>query len=99
MNTKYCQCCAMLMEEGNELYGTNSVESINEDYCKYCFEKGKFIFKDTMKEMIEICVPHVVKSNKYMKEDSARKITMEFFPNLKDGRSKLLCQDQEQKMI
>ena len=40
MGMKYCQCCAMSMGEGKELYGTNS-----------------------------------------------------------DGRSKVLCQDQRQKMI
>ena len=37
----------------------------------------------TMEEMIEICVPHVVKANKDMNEDSARKMMMEFFPTLK----------------
>lgn len=42
MDTKYCQCCAMPMDEGKELYGTNSDGSVNEDYCKYCFEKGEF---------------------------------------------------------
>jgi conserved domain protein len=36
-----------------------------------------------MEEMIEICVPHVVKANKDMNEDSARKMMMEFFPTLK----------------
>ena len=49
----------------------------------YCFEKGEFTFKGTMKEMIEICVPHVVESNKDMNEDSARKMMMGFFPTLK----------------
>ena len=33
--------------------------------------------------MIEICVPHVVKANKDMNEDSAIKMMMEFFPTLK----------------
>ena len=35
MDMKYCQCCDMPMGEGTELYGTNSDESVNEDYCKY----------------------------------------------------------------
>ena len=83
MDMKYCQCCAMPMGEGTELYGTNSDESVNEDYCKYCFEKGEFTFKGTMEEMIEICVPHVVEANKDMNEDSAIKMMMEFFPTLK----------------
>ncbi len=83
MDTKYCQCCAMPMGEGTELYGTNADGSVNEDYCKYCFEKGEFTFKGTMEEMIEVCVPHVVEANKDMNEDSARKMMMEFFPTLK----------------
>ena len=83
MDMKYCQCCAMSMGEGKELYGTNSDGSVNEDYCKYCFEKGEFTFKGTMEEMIEICVPHVVEANKDMNDDSARKMMMEFFPTLK----------------
>ena len=29
MDMKYCQCCAMPMGEGTELYGTNSDESVN----------------------------------------------------------------------
>jgi len=73
----------MPMGEGTELYGTNSDESVNEDYCKYCFEKGEFTFKGKMEEMIEICVPHVVEANKDMNEDRARKMMMEFFPTLK----------------
>ena len=83
MDTKYCQCCGMPMGEGTELYGTNADGSVNEDYCKYCFEKGEFTFKGTMEEMIEICVPHVVEANKDMNEDSARKMMMEFLLTLK----------------
>ena len=83
MDMKYCQSCAMPIGQLTELYGTNSDESVNEDYCMYWFEKGEFTFKGTMKEMIEICVPHVVEANKDMNEDSARKMMMGFFPTLK----------------
>lgn len=83
MNTKYCQCCAMPMGDGTELHGTNSDGSVNEDYCKYCFDKGDFTFKGTMEKMIEICVPHVLEANKNMNKESARKMMLEFFPTLK----------------
>ena len=83
MNTKYCGCCAMPMGKDNELYGTNSDGSIDEDYCKYCFEKGEFTFKGTIEEMIEICVAHVVEANKDMNEDSARNMMLEVLPTLK----------------
>lgn len=83
MDTKYCQCCAMPMGDGTKLYGINLDGSINEDYCKYCFDKGDFTFKGTMEEMIEICIPYVLEANKDMNEESARKMMLEFFPKLK----------------
>ena len=50
---------------------------------KYCFENGKFTFKGTMKEMIEVCVPHMVAANPNINEKEARKIMFEWFPTLK----------------
>ena len=32
----------MPMGDTNKLYGTNADGSKNEDYCKYCFENGKY---------------------------------------------------------
>lgn len=72
----------MPMEEA-ELYGTNLDGSRNEDYCKYCFDKGEFTFKGTMEEMIEICVPHVLEANNDMTEEAERNMMSEFFPTLK----------------
>lgn len=80
MEQKYCQSCGMPMEN-EELYGTNADGSKNEDYCKYCYEKGDFTEKCTMEEMIEICTPHMVESG--MEEKKARQMMQEFFPNLK----------------
>lgn len=73
----------MPMGDTNKLYGTNADGSKNEDYCKYCFENGKFTFKGTMKEMIEVCVPHMVAANPNINEKEARKIMFEWFPTLK----------------
>ena len=83
MNQKFCQCCGMPMGDTNKLYGTNADGSKNEDYCKYCFENGKFTFKGTMKEMIEVCVPHMVAANPNINEKEARKIMFEWFSTLK----------------
>ena len=57
--------------------------SKNEEYCKYCFENGEFMFTGTMEEMIEICVPHMVAANPNTNEEEARKIMLEWFPSLK----------------
>ncbi len=83
MDTNYCQSCSMPLGDNKELYGTNSNGSINEDYCKYCFEEGKFTSDLSMEEMIEVCVPHVIKSNDSVDEEMARKMMLTYFPKLK----------------
>jgi len=82
MEEKYCQCCAMPMGSTDEMCGTNADGSKSEDYCKYCFDKGKFSADCSMEEMIEFCVPHMV-SNAGMSEDEARSMMQKVFPSLK----------------
>ncbi|EQH49117.1 putative zinc ribbon domain protein [Clostridioides difficile DA00246] len=36
-----------------------------------------------MEEMIEVCIPHMLQSNKDMTEDEARTMMNNFFPTLK----------------
>jgi hypothetical protein len=79
---KICQSCAMPMEN-EEIYGTNSDGSKNDEYCHYCFENGKFSKDETMEEMIETCIPFVANGNPFPDADTARKAMMEMFPNLK----------------
>ena len=67
----------------DELYGTNADGSKNGDYCKYCYQDGKVLFEGTMEEMIDICVPHMVKANAGMTEETARKAMAEILPTLK----------------
>lgn len=78
---KYCQMCGMPIKEG--LYGTQKGGKEDKEYCKYYLVDGEFTFKGTMEEMIELCVPNMVKANQKMSEDEARKIMKEFFPSLK----------------
>ncbi|WBW95553.1 zinc ribbon domain-containing protein [Oceanirhabdus sp. W0125-5] len=81
-NMKFCQSCGMpLMEEG--MFGTNNDGSKNEDYCVYCYEKGSFKDDMTMEQMIQFCIPHMVKANPDITEEQARKSMEEFFPTLK----------------
>ena len=54
MKSKICQSCGMPITS-NDLLGTNTDGSINEDYCKYCYENGEFIDKVSMEEYIEMC--------------------------------------------
>lgn len=83
MVEKYCQSCAMPMGDTDEMYGTNSDGTKNDDYCKYCYTEGKFTADISMEEMIEVCVPHMVAANSGMSEDLARNMMREYFPKLK----------------
>ena len=87
MDTKVCQCCAMPMET-EEFFGINSDGTKNAEYCKYCYTDGKVQFAGTMNEMIDICVPHMVKGNPGLTEDAARKIMRDVLPTLKFWQQK-----------
>ena len=79
MEQKICQCCAMPIDETT--FGTEADGSKNEEYCKYCYENGKFTADCSMEEMIEICVPHMVDSG--ISEEKARQMINQFMPQLK----------------
>lgn len=79
---KYCQSCAMPLAEGSQ-YGSNLDGSKNEDYCSYCYEKGKFTSEASMEEMIEFCVGPMVDADPNMSEEQAREMMQEYFPTLK----------------
>ncbi len=79
--TNYCQSCGMPMGNTDEMYGLNADGTKSADYCKYCFENGSFTSDQTMEQMIETCVPFMVKEG--MEEQKARSILVEQFPNLK----------------
>ncbi len=51
----FCQSCAMPMQNPDD-FGTNADESKNNEYCSYCFRKGKFTEPNmTVEQMIEKC--------------------------------------------
>lgn len=83
----FCQSCGMPMKGNENLFGTNTDGSKNEEYCIYCFKDGAFIADMTMNEMIEFSVPNMVKMNKDMTEEKARQMMQEFFPELKRWKS------------
>ena len=82
-NMKFCQCCAMPMDNSGELFGNEADGRKNEEYCMYCYKDGAFTAPDaTMEEMIEICVPHMV-SSAGVTEEEARAMMQKYFPELK----------------
>jgi len=80
MENKICQSCAMPLGS-EDLLGTNKDGSINNDYCKYCYDKGEFIDKVSMEEYIEMCSQfgeQAGMTNEQMKEHCSK-----IFPTLK----------------
>ncbi len=71
------------MGASGELCGTNADGSRNEDYCKYCFDRGAFTADCTMDEMIAFCVSPMLAANPGMTEAEARSRMKAFFPSLK----------------
>lgn len=83
---QFCQSCGMPLTQ-NEDCGTNADGSINFDYCKYCYQGGKFLQDCTMDEMIEHCAQFVDEINKQMPQPMTRDeyiaMMRGFFPMLK----------------
>lgn len=79
-NMKFCQSCAMPMTDDD--FGTEKDGSKSEEYCKYCYQNGEFTSDITMEEMIDFCVPKTAEATG-MSEEEARKMSEEFFPQLK----------------
>lgn len=86
METKFCQSCGMPLSKAEE-HGTNSDESLSNDYCCYCYQNGAFTQDVTMDEMISHCAQFVDEFNKgseqkMTKEEAIAQMKL-YFPKLK----------------
>jgi transcriptional regulator with XRE-family HTH domain len=84
--TPVCQSCAMPLRNLDDI-GSNADGAINPDYCKYCFNGGKFIDDKTVDEMVETNLLYLSQYNaengvEYSEED-ARNILKQYLPTLK----------------
>ena len=52
-----CQCCGMPLDD--EIISREKDGSLNEDYCKWCYADGKYMYSN-MDDLIEICVKNMV---------------------------------------
>ena len=86
---QFCQSCGMPLTR-NEDCGHNADDSINFDYCKYCYDDGRFLQDCTMDEMIEHCSQFVDEVNKHMPKPMTREeykqMMQAIFPKLKRWR-------------
>ena len=85
MKQSFCQSCGIPLTD--ELLGTNTDGSKNEEYCIYCYKDGAFTSDCTMDEMIEFCAQFVDEVNKNMPKpltkEEYKQMMREFFPTLK----------------
>lgn len=51
-----CQCCGMPLED--ETTSKEPDGSFNEEYCKWCYDNGKFTYTN-MDELISFCAAHM----------------------------------------
>ena len=80
MKNKICQSCGMPIDD-DKLLGTNKDGSINEDYCKYCYQNGEFIDEVSMNEYIEMCSQYGSQAG--MTNEEMKKHCEKLFPTLK----------------
>lgn len=80
MENKICQSCSMPLFDEND-FGKEKDGSLNKNYCSYCYKDGEFTDNMTMEEMINFCIPYVVKDTN-VSEEEAKKLLEKTFPNL-----------------
>ena len=80
-----CQSCGMPMGEPSQ-FGTNADGSSNNDYCRYCFQKGDFTAKMGKDAFIEMQVK-IAMEKMGMKEEQARTMENGVIPTLKRWQS------------
>lgn len=80
MENKICQSCRMPITSSVQL-GNNKDGSINNDYCKYCYQDGEFIDKVSMEEYIEMCSKYGSQAG--MTNEEMKEYCKNLFPTLK----------------
>ena len=70
----------MPIKSRNQL-GKNKDCTINEDYCKYCYDNGEFIDKVSTEEYINMCSQFGAQAN--MINEQMKEFCTKVFPTLK----------------
>ena len=81
MSENICQSCAMPLSDS--CCGTNADGSKSSEYCKYCYENGRFLKEQTLEEKIESNIKFWVDEENGITEEIARQKLSELFPTLK----------------
>jgi len=78
-----CQSCGMPLDGDNKMFGTNSDGTLNSEFCKYCYNDGKFTSDVSLGEMVEKCASHLIENNQEISQSQAREMMTEILPTLK----------------
>ena len=73
-----CQCCGMPLDDDGQI-SREPDGDLNEDYCKWCYTDGKFVYKST-EELTDFLVEHM--SNENFPPEQARKFFETQLPQL-----------------
>jgi hypothetical protein len=84
MDIKICQSCGMPMEEAED-FGVNADGSENREYCRYCWQEGKFTVDADLPEFIDMQVKIAVEKMG-MDEVEARAVAETTLPDLNRWR-------------
>jgi hypothetical protein len=52
---KYCQSCGMPMKQDPQKGATNADGTLNQKYCSYCYQEGKFTWEGNVSDFQEFC--------------------------------------------
>lgn len=72
-----CQCCGMPLDDS--VIGREKDGTMNEDYCKWCYADGSFVYSD-MDDLINVCVKNMVTEE--FSEEQARAYLKQALPQL-----------------
>lgn len=78
--TLICQCCGMPLSE-DSVISREPDDSFNEDYCKWCYSEGNFVYK-TKDSLLEFLV-QTVPNPENQSADEKRKLFDSFLSQLK----------------
>lgn len=73
-----CQCCGMPLDDSTTSKDTDG--SFNEDYCKWCYTDGKFVYT-SLEQLVDFLVEHF--SSEQFPPEQARAYYMSELPKLK----------------
>ncbi len=87
MQGKVCQSCGMPMQEAD--FGSEKDNSKCSDYCKYCYQDGKFTFNGTLEEMIQMLKG--MATDMGMTPEQAEEFGKKILPELKRWKKSESC--------